>query len=541
MTWSKSLNNKFAKIQPKEEETTNKKQDSSFYDDYKARRNSNTNRVTFAPSVKASSRNGTESSKAISRQSGHKGSEEGRLSKIIPSESKGTKYFNGFQSYQERKKNGGVFTPLTVLGKHRNGFDLGTTFNLKTENDRKRLEQARIDKGVYHPDTKLTSGNIDRFSKPEMSEKIPNVTIDLEKKLGNLSLNYERIISSDSTSGEKAKRIHQLITDNKPLFDEYIKQTGSELTIPGLEYMYQRYADKITNKMRADEKAAAEAGLRPATFKDLTLNKFIYGLTDSIYGEEGYKAMSGQANNAEQYRQLLEQERYKFKPNNVIEKAVSTVSENLGRDVRKLTSPETTLAIEAAAGLALAGGQAGPQALVPEEALTVPAAIGIGATAGSSVYTFKTEAGLAYAEMINNDTTPETAYKVALGVGGVNAALDAIPLDELIKSFKILGKSKNTKSIANRLGQYIAKRGVNIADATIKGVAEEGVRITGEQAASKINKGEWAYSTDEVKDRLKNSAKEEALYSIFGNILKSGIDNYNNAEYPIFRMKKKNK
>lgn len=493
MAWSSSLNNKFAKIQPKKEE---KKQNSSFYDDFQSRRSENSGGLASTPSVKSTSSN-TSSSKKTSSSSKQSGSSSGSK-KTAPTTTFGnsTKFFKGYQTYQERKKSGNVFTPSTVMGK-----------------------------------TAISD-------KPKMSEIIPNVTIDLEKKLGNLITNYEKIATSEGSPSEKAKRIHEFIADNQDTFNEYSKQTGGDLTIPGLEYMYQKYVDKITRQMRVDNNDK-ESTLRPATLKDLTVNSFTRGITNTMYGEENYKAIAGKPNNAQQYKQELSQDKYQFAPKGLFQKAVSGTSEQLGQMFRNAASPETSAAVAGAAAIALFGGQAGPQAALPEEVITVPSAIAAGYKAGSSASALKTEAGLAYAEMIDNGITPETASKIALGVGTVNSGLEAMQLDDLMKSFKILSKSSATKGIAKQLGEYILKRGGHITTETAQEMAQEATTIAGTQLANKIEKGEWAYNADEVSDRITDTGKSSLLTfaglggigdiaHIGTNAFNVAADNYNN-------------
>lgn len=153
MAWSKSLNNKFAKIQPKEEE---KKKDSGFYDDYKTRSGSNNNSVSFTPSVKAKTGGNTEKSTSLKESGGSSGG----VKRTAPTTVFGndTKYFKGFQSYQDRKKTGNVFTPSTVLGRHDNRFSKQNTENLKAK-------QWRGSYGVMPAPTRLTSGDTARSEK----------------------------------------------------------------------------------------------------------------------------------------------------------------------------------------------------------------------------------------------------------------------------------------------------------------------------------------------------------------------------------------
>lgn len=102
------------------------------------------------------------------------------------------------------------------------------------------------------------------------------------------------------------------------------------------------------------------------------------------------------------------------------------------------------------AGAALLG-QAGPQALVPEELVTVPAAtaagFGAGMLAASAQFGLEQEAGQAYEEFLNfkdeNGVTidPGAAKVAALTAGVLNAGLESFGLGVLLKSAPGLDKA----------------------------------------------------------------------------------------------------
>lgn len=398
-----------------------------------------------------------------------------------------------YQSYQDRKKSGNVFAPTTVLGQNRRDTD-------------------------------------------NMSTVIPNVTLSTEKKLGELMRDYETQISKSSTPSEYQRRIHNVMNRHKDVFDEYKRQTGGDLTIPGLQHMYEQYADKTVKQMQ-ESKNEDEENLRSATLKDLTVNSFIRGYANSKLGVENEKAMRGAPNKAAEYKKYLEQDKYQFEPKNWLGKAVSGAIGQAGQMLEGI--PEAAAYGGTMAGMVAIAGNAGPQAAIPEEFISVPGAFGTGYAIGSGMHAYKVEAGLAYDEMIDNGISPNTAAGIAAGVGGVNAALEAVQLDDLIKSFNILSKSTGTKGAAKQLGEYILKRGGHIASETAQEVAQEGVTIAGTQAANRMEKGEWAYNADEVKDRLKDTAASSALtFAAMGaggdlahigtNAINEAANNYNN-------------
>lgn len=248
-----------------------------------------------------------------------------------------------------------------------------------------------------------------------------------------------------------------------------------------------------------------------ASLKDLTWGSLNRGYYNARYGEESYKALTGAENDKDTYKKILEGEEYQFTPGNKFAIGVSGAFEQVGQQLRQFTNPRTLAFTGSAAGAAAIAGQAGPQVLLPEEVITVPAA-GIAAfTAGSAASNYEIEAGHAYNEMIEAGISEETAKKIAVGVGGVNAALELAQVDELVDAFKVVSKSGATKGVAKRILNELLERGVDVAKETGQEVLQEGVTIAGVQAASKMDNGEHVYTADEVKDRLKDTAVSSAL------------------------------
>lgn len=248
-----------------------------------------------------------------------------------------------------------------------------------------------------------------------------------------------------------------------------------------------------------------------ASLKDLTINSAKRGYYNALYGEESFRELSGEKNNKEYYKQLLSGEDYQFTPNGDIAEGVSGAFEQLGQTWRQLTNPRTVTAVTGAMGVAALAGQAGPQALLPEEVVSIPVAAGIGFMSGGAINALEIEGGLAYNEMLEAGISKETAQKVALGVGTVNAGLELLQLDELMGAYKVLKKSGASKSVLKKITNELLDRGVDVAKETVQEVGQEFVTIQGTQLASKIDTGEKAYSTEEVTDRLLDTAKSSAL------------------------------
>ena len=263
----------------------------------------------------------------------------------------------------------------------------------------------------------------------------------------------------------------------------------------------------------------ATAQPRDATWGDALLGSLKRGYYNSLYGEETFSKMMGEENEAEKYAKLLAGDEYNFEADGWLRKAVSGAAELLGQQARQFTNPDTLNAALLGAGTfaggALALGQAGPQIATPEEVITVPAAalagLKAGFTAGSATSNLEIEAGHAYNEMIQQGISEEMARNIALGVGGINAALEFVQVDELLKSFKVLNKSGASDTVLKRIADELAARGIDVAKETAQEVAQEGVTIGGSQLASKMETGDWAYNTDEVLERLGDTAASSAL------------------------------
>ena len=105
----------------------------------------------------------------------------------------------------------------------------------------------------------------------------------------------------------------------------------------------------------------------------------------------------------------------------------------------------------------------------------------------------------------------ETARAIATGVGGVNAALDTLQLDELLKAYKILDKVGADDTLTSIVFRELLKRGIDVGIETGQEVLQEAATIGGVQLGSKIDTGEWAYTLDHMTERLKNTAEESVL------------------------------
>ena len=262
---------------------------------------------------------------------------------------------------------------------------------------------------------------------------------------------------------------------------------------------------------------AVEQTYRDATFKDYTWNALKQGYYNSRLGEESYDAMLGKENEQQKYLDILASDDYQFEGGNAFEDAIAGAAQLLGQQARQWTNTRTLgaaatgAATGAGIGAVMGAGIASP-VTAAGGAITGAKA---GFMAGSVASNFEIEAGLAYNEMIEQGVSPETAKKVALGIGGANAALEAVQLDELAKSFKILKNNPATEAAADSLGKRLLDMGMNVTKSvgkeTAQEVAQEGTTIHGVQQATKMDTGEKAYTSEEVIDRLFDTAKSSAL------------------------------
>lgn len=134
------------------------------------------------------------------------------------------------------------------------------------------------------------------------------------------------------------------------------------------------------------------------------------------------------------------------------------------------------------AGSALALGQAGPQALSPEEAFTVPAGAVLGAGAGYKIgtgkYMAEMEAGQAYKEYIEDGMDENIARVMAIGAGTTNAWLE-----------EVLGtKLGQIPGFSSFINNAFAKGFVNFLKEAGGEMAEEGAQAAATKTFMEIGK-----------------------------------------------------
>lgn len=301
-----------------------------------------------------------------------------------------------------------------------------------------------------------------------------------------------------------------LLSNRKTAVSPRVKELGTQ--IAELRGQLDTLKSEAEELEKAEKQALIDSGeYRDASFWDYTINSLKQGWYNSMYGAESFYEMTGADNEKQKYEDILAGEDYKFIPSNGFEEAISGAANQIGQQFRQWTHPRSLATGTAAALAAGIAGQAGPQVLLPEEVITMPTAFMAGIAAGSATSNFEIEAGFAYNEMLEQGISPETAKKIAVAVGGVNAALEMVQADELLKSFKVLKGTKATQGVASRIAKELLDRGIDVTKETAQEVLQEGATIAGTQIGSKIDTGEWAYSAGEVKDRLGDTAKSSML------------------------------
>lgn len=397
---------------------------------------------------------------------------------------------------------------------------------------RQRLSSAAASAAREDADRLLTKSFRDRMNKtakavPDptfgtnmFSDKISDTGVKnyVQGEAERENEKFRRKLSSAAASAAK-ERADRLLTknfrdrmENIPLQNTLDPTFGTNMLSDKIsDTGVKNYIQSEAEKRRIAEIENERQRARKANLKDIAFNSAKRGFIQSRYGQECFKEMMGQKNNKKYYEDLLKSYDYNFEPDKWYEKAISGAMELVGQQARQWTDTKTITGAATAATMAAAAGQMGPQVVFPEEIVTVPAAFATGMTVGSTSANFEIEAGLAYNEMVENGVSANTARRIALAVGTGNAALEALQIDDLLKSVKILNKSAVTKPTAKKIAKYLSERGAHIASETAQEVMQEGVTATGANIGSRIEKGKWEYSAGDVAQRLGETALSSAL------------------------------
>ena len=177
-------------------------------------------------------------------------------------------------------------------------------------------------------------------------------------------------------------------------------------------------------------------------------------------------------------------------------------------------------------------GQMGPQVLAPEEIITVPSAFITGLKVGGAKSSMEVESGLAYLEMLENGVSEETARALATGVGLANAGLEFLQLDELVKAFKVLDKTGADDALRSTILRELTRRGIDAATEAGQETLQEAVTMGGVQLGSRWDNGHWAYSAEDMGQRLGGTFGDALLAFGLTNV-PAAAHNINTSDTPL--------
>ena len=323
------------------------------------------------------------------------------------------------------------------------------------------------------------------------------------------SVEYQTSAEKQAQAKELAQRIFAL---NKGVYGAYLHD------IPGRMHKALLEKEKYYNSLTG--------GPREASLGEILFTSVAKGYNQARYGEESFKEMEGLSNEKDAYGERLDSDKYNYKSYNWLGEAVSNTAEQVGTWARSVSHPLAIGTGVANASKAAIAGQVGPQSFLAEEIFTVPIAYWRGSRVGRTAQMYMMEAGHAYNEMLEAGIPQKTARRIALAVGTVNAGLEMFQVDELLDAYKVTRKSGATPNFAKKILDELIERGVDVAAEVGTEILQEGVTIAGTQIGSKIENGQWAYSLEEVGERLKNTAKNAGLSFGVLNVPAAGMNLY---------------
>ncbi len=163
------------------------------------------------------------------------------------------------------------------------------------------------------------------------------------------------------------------------------------------------------------------------------------------------------------------------------------------------------------AGVAAAAGVAGPQALTPEEIVTVPAGVLVGWKLGSATAWYKQGTGSMMLAMRKKGVGSATSELVA-GIAGVPYALiEQMQLGHLVPGVRQGVNKVITKSFTKIAAVAAAKYSVTLGSEVGEEVLQEGIAIIAEDLATYFESQDIQVSKEELierANRLWNTAKE---------------------------------
>ena len=161
------------------------------------------------------------------------------------------------------------------------------------------------------------------------------------------------------------------------------------------------------------------------------------------------------------------------------------------------------------AGAAVVGGMAGPQAVVPEEVITVPVAGALGAKLGAAFgiakHVGEIEGGNLYKDLIDQGIDPRIAKPLAAGAGALMGVIEVMQLEGIIPARKFLQSTIGKRLINKVLGDYAKV----VAEEIGEEMAQELTQAGAEAVAGMISqRPDVIPRPSEVANRLVEVAKQ---------------------------------
>lgn len=263
-----------------------------------------------------------------------------------------------------------------------------------------------------------------------------------------------------------------------------------------------QHSDTITEALLGDKLPAKTAGQRIGQY-------WRNGQIQVARSDLALQVLMGQ-DSPETWRQLQElQKAYSEDPRATFrpwwEKMLSSTAEILPYSIEGITAAPVGASIGGAAGAAaaLTLGQLGPQALAPEESVTVPAAIWSGVKLGGGVATAyrigQLEAGGALLDLLEMGIDPAIAKAACVGVGALNGALELSQISTLLKTLpggkklasttirQVVNRMVKENTFRNLATRHAAKFGVYLTAETLQELGQESVNVTAEQLSAVLH------------------------------------------------------
>ena len=294
-----------------------------------------------------------------------------------------------------------------------------------------------------------------------------------------------------------------------------------------------RYRDQIDQGVKINPAAAAKR----STLMERVNQSFDTGIKQNHIGELGYLyVQTGDPKYLDAINAVkMPAEADEFIPESRLEGAIRSAAKMLpmmGDAMIEGSGKGLQTGMALAEAVAIAG-QMGPQIALPEEIITVPAAMATGFTAGSISGAFESslrkEAGLALSEIIRfkdeagNPIDPNIARAAAFGIGTINAGIEVAQIGTLLKTVPGLNKifskavleTVGSKAVKDKLLSLAGQYSGTVAKETSQEVAQESTNIVFEELAKRVNnavKGTDIKGTDAatVMKRLWDTAVESA-------------------------------